>query len=889
MKTITYVDKSKYPLVILTPPASANDIEREYLTPFKIPKGDVQVGHLFLQKKKTPVTVMREFVESEVVPKLKDAKYVVITDAGYYKVITGQNSAEVNIGYIQTSKYGPWKVVYAPSIRSILYDPAAVRTKISRSMNALLDDLKNNYRAPGTDIIHFEAYPQTDDEIAAWLEKLLEMDCPLSVDSETFSLQHTKSGIGTLTFCWSKHEGIAFPVDYVAEQWVDDEGVLHYGKCVRNQRRRDLLVSFFRRLQQKTLYHNISFDATILIAQMFMKHILDTAGLLEGLEIILRNWECTQLITYLATNTCAGNDLGLKYNAQEFAGNYAVDELEDISLTPLADLLRYNLVDGLSTWYVYEKNWPILVRDNQLDIYENLFKPSTVDIVQAQLTGLPLDMKQVKRVKEVLEAIEKDALQRLTNSETVQEFTYQLRSWHVIKRNAELKIKRITMDDAETQKVVFNPNSSQQLQGLLYEMLKFPVIAVTKNKQPSTDGETLEKLLNHTKSDKVKAFLQALIDYKGVVKILEFLNVFENKSAQGPDGWWYLFGFFKLGGTLSGRLSSKEPNLQNLPANVEMTLQVIFLELFPWIRKYVKKGVLHLGKLIKSCIKAAKGWIWGGLDFMSLEDRISALTTKDPNKLKVYTDGYDGHSLRAYAYFGDEMPDIDSSSVDSINSIKDKYHTQRQDSKAPTFALTYLGTWKTLITNCAFSEEKAKKTEARYHEMYKVSDKWVADQLAQASKDGYVTVAFGLRVRTPLLAQVIRGAKGTPHEAEAEGRSAGNALGQSWCMLTNRAAQAFMKKVRASKYRLQIRIAAFIHDALYFIIADNAEVVLWVNEHLREEVRWQEHPAIAHDKVKLDGVFTLFWPNWSNEIDLPYKANLIMMNNTIREKLGKAA
>ena len=44
------------------------------------------------------------------------------------------------------------------------------------------------------------------------------------------------------------------------------------------------------------------------------------------------------------------------------------------------------------------------------------------------------------------------------------------------------------------------------------------------------------------------------------------------------------------------------------------------------------------------------------MDFASLEDRISALTTKDPNKLKVYTDGYDGHSLRAFAYFGSDMP-----------------------------------------------------------------------------------------------------------------------------------------------------------------------------------------------------------------------------------------
>ena len=90
------------------------------------------------------------------------------------------------------------------------------------------------------------------------------------------------------------------------------------------------------------------------------------------------------------------------------------------------------------------------------------------------------------------------------------------------------------------------------------------------------------------------------------------------------------------------------------------------------------------------------------------------------------TDGYDGHSLRAFAYFGDSMPDIDSSSVESINSIQDKYKDFRQASKAPTFALTYQGTHITLMANCGFTLEMAKKVETKYHELYRVSDEWVA-------------------------------------------------------------------------------------------------------------------------------------------------------------------
>jgi DNA polymerase-1 len=114
-------------------------------------------------------------------------------------------------------------------------------------------------------------------------------------------------------------------------------------------------------------------------------------------------------------------------------------------------------------------------------------------------------------------------------------------------------------------------------------------------------------------------------------------------AVQGPDGHYYLFGNFNLGGTVSGRLSSSDPNLQTIPSGNE--------------GEKTKKG--RYGKLIKSCFVAPPGHVLIGLDFASLEDKISALTTKDRNKLKVYTDGFDGHSLRAQSYFGEDMPDIE--------------------------------------------------------------------------------------------------------------------------------------------------------------------------------------------------------------------------------------
>jgi DNA polymerase-1 len=256
-----------------------------------------------------------------------------------------------------------------------------------------------------------------------------------------------------------------------------------------------------------------------------------------------------------------------------------------------------------------------------------------------------------------------------------------------------------------------------------------------------------------------------------------------------------------------------------------------------------------------------------GLDFSSLEDKISAVTTQDPNKRKVYTDGYDGHSLRAFAYFGEQMPLI-IDTVASINSIQVKHGDLRYDSKAPTFALTYQGTFATLMKNCGFSEEKAKLVEARYHELYVVSDQWVEAKLEQASKDGYITAAFGLRVRTPLLAQVIRGTSRTPREAQAEGRTAGNALGQSWCLLNSRAGVEFNAKVRASEHIYDIKPSAHIHDAQYFIVRDRIDIVRFVNEHLVKAVQWQEHPDIVDPDVKLGGNLSIFWPDWSKDMEI---------------------
>ena len=357
--------------------------------------------------------------------------------------------------------------------------------------------------------------------------------------------------------------------------------------------------------------------------------------MLNGFDVMMRNWDCTKLITYLATNSCAGNKLCLKDQAQEFAGNYAVSEIKDITRIPLPQLLRYNLVDTLSTWFVHTKHWSTMVHDQQEDIYETLFKKASKDIIQMQLTGMPLHMPTVLKVESALQGVFDDAITRIEQTKCVQQYQYTLKEKYIEKMHVKWKKKRITLAEVPEEEK-FNPRSPLQLQGLLYDQLGLPVLALTDTKQPSCDGDTISKLLHHTKDPDVLDLLRALQDFAAVDKILgSFIPAFK-EAAQGPDGWWYLFGNFVLGGTVSGRLSSNSPNLQNLPANVMMKVSDELLERFPLLKDFMKKGMLSLGKLIKFCFQAPPGWIFTGLDFASLEDRISALTTKDPMKLKVY-------------------------------------------------------------------------------------------------------------------------------------------------------------------------------------------------------------------------------------------------------------
>lgn len=878
MRHIQFESSTRHSVALLVKGTAfkQHELEANYVNPLislGIPRAEMIAFTLdYDEKGKAPVIHIKSYL-GKLLPALDSlgVQTLYVTDAAFFKTLTKQGKADPHFGYVLPCKmegFEHLKVVLGLNYQQLIYNPD-LQAKLDLSLKTLASHMQGTYQALGANIIHSAQYPETPESIAAALRGLLEYQS-LTCDIEAFSLRFEEAGIGTVAFAWDEHNGIAFPCDYFAYPSQNEEG--NWGLKGTNPIVRDLLREFFEHYQGKVIWHNATYDVKVILYTLWMKDPLDTEGLLYGLEIMSRHFDDTKVIAYLATNSTAGNVLSLKALAHEFAGNWAVEEITDIRRIPKKDLLQYNLVDALSTWYVHKKFYPIMVQDNQEGLYHSLMLPSLKLIIQIELTGMPMNRERIQVAKKKLETLANGYLDTLQNSPVIKMFNLILQKSEWEKDFEGRKAKAKNPDkimpkhiDAFADKA-YNPNSGPQTQRLLYEMMGLPVIDLTDTKQPATGGDTLEKLLNHAQEPAYKEIIQALIGFSGVDKILTaFIPNFEKAIDKG-DGCVWLHGSFNLGGTVSGRLSSSKPNLQQIPANSEF------------------------GKLIKECFMAPFGWLFSGADFNSLEDYISALTTRDPNKLAVYERGFDGHCLRAAYYFRDQLQHIDVDDPTSVNSIKKSAPELRQESKTPTFALTYQGTYHTLMANLGWEEAKAKAIETAYHELYKVSDEYVQSRLMQASKDGYVEVAFGLRVRTPLLKQVIFNGAKMPYEAAAEGRTAGNALGQSYGLLNNRAAVEFMQKVWASPYRYDIKPVALIHDSIYLLIRDNIEIIEWANRELINSMKWQELPEIQHPVVKLGANLDIFWPDWAHPITLPNDAGteeIRAIANKAKEEYGK--
>jgi len=813
-------------------------------------------------KGKTPVTtIIRPWLGNlEKALYSLNIKHILIAEVNYFKTICKERKADVYYGYEKPTIWPEISGYITTNYKALMFNPA-VQDKIDLSLKAVATAVSGGGGLFSEEALKHAVYPVNPAEVWHELNKLSKLPA-VTVDIEGYSLRVDKAEMATIAFGVDMKTAVAFPAG---------RGAVAV---------RDALKRFFENYQGGLIFHNATYDTKVIIWELFMEHASDYKGMLHGLDVMYRNLHDTKILAYLALNSTAGVSLKLKELAFQHTGNYAQDEIKNIRKIPLKTLLAYNATDCIATWYVYDK-YRQVVKTEQESIYQEVFRPTLKVLTQMELCGTPINMGAVLNAERKMDDIRLLHHDAILADKDILKFEWSLRDKMAEKAN--LSLKTITKHATDFKQFRFNPNSDSQLRVLLHEYWDLPILEKTDGGNPSTKGSVLKALIELVKKYKkfhgkgIKQILEHIVELHEVSKILNtFIPAFKNNSIP-KDGWHYLHGGYNLGGTKSGRLSSSDPNMQNIPSTGTKYAK--------WIKKCFQSPPLP--ENLSRNNQEDPGWIFVGADYASLEDRISALLTKDPNKLAVYTDGYDGHCLRAYSYFSVQMPDISPDSVSSINSIEIKYPKLRQNSKGPTFLLTYMGTWRGLQKNFGFTPSEAKEIEENYHELYKVSDSWVKDRLKEASENGYVELAFGLRLRTPMLTRVVYGSSSIPYQAHQEEKTAGNALGQSYGLLNSHSANLFMQRVWDSKYAECVLPSMQVHDSQYYMVRNTLECLKWVNDNLIECMEWNKLAPIQHPTVKLGATLELYHETWTEKISIPNKLSLTKLRKVVRTGIAE--
>ena len=854
IRDMTFDGGKNYETMLLVTPKDfkREKLEEVFVRPLDklgVPANTILAVELAMPKGKVTAAQAKQFLEALRAPtEALGIKRIILTQGQYFKTLCGLKKVGQPYGRPMESKY-KIPVFYSPSASQVYFDPQ-VAQNIELALGGVHDHHFGNESKFDIDLSENVETPLGIFNIHQHLMAALEWD-NVYIDVETNGLE-LGSGITSVSISPDKDSAVAFPSYPGGEFKVE-------------------MKEFILNSKGTMCFHNSPFDCKQLIWELFMEDSFDPKGMVDGVEVMFQDTDDTKILAYCALNNTAKAELSLKTLAYEYTGDYAVDFDQIVHGTE--KMLQYNGIDTMATAYVKEK-YREQVREEQEYVYKDVLMPSQKTITLMELTGMPLNFATVLRVEQELKKVQVAAVDKITNHVETKKALRRIREHEAIKANAKLKKLRKTWKDF--QHVEFNPRSGNHLRVLLYEVLEMEILKTTDSGLASTTADALKQMeqLLTPQNDPRAELIHAIRDLQEVAIINStFIPAFKNKSMWKSDGWRYLLGSFNLGGTVSGRLSSSNPNLQNIPST----------------------GTRY-AKAIKSCFEAPPGWLIVGADYFSLEDRISALQTKDPNKLAVYTEGYDGHSLRAYSYFRDQMPDITQELEDNpdnqvaiINSIEKRYKPLRQLSKGPTFALTYMGTWKTLVETFGLSKAEAKKIEEEYHKLYKVSDDWVSEQIRKAQQTGYVELAFGLRLRTPSLPRCldIKQKDKLPYEAYSEMKTAGNALGQSYGLLNSFSANMFMERVWASEYKYDILPIAQIHDSQYYMIKNTLGHIKFVNDNLVECMEWCELPAIKHEEVGLGSSLEIFWPTWADVIEIPNRASLAQIQQCITTELKR--
>ncbi|HGS5145806.1 TPA: DNA polymerase I [Vibrio parahaemolyticus] len=504
---------------------------------------------------------------------------------------------------------------------------------------------------------------------------------------------------------------------------------------------------------------------------------------LDAPEQLDRDWVLEQLKPILEDDAQAKVGQNLKYDASVLA-RYGI-EMKGIKYDTMLASYVYNSVGGkhdmdslalrflqhscISFEQIAGKGKNQLTF-NQIELEQaSPYAAEDADVTLRLHNRLFANIEQDEKLKSVYEEIEMPLVPVLSRIERtgvlIDDMKLSAQSVEIAARLEELEQKAYEIAEQE-----FNMNSPKQLQAILFEKMGLPVVKKTPSGTPSTNEEVLQELALDYPLPKL------ILEYRGLAKLKSTYTDKLPKMINPSTG--RVHTSYHQAVTATGRLSSTDPNLQNIPIRNEE------------------------GRRIRQAFVAPAGYKVLAVDYSQIELRIMAHLSGDQALLDAFRDGKDIHAATAAEIMG--------VSIDQVSS------EQRRRAKAVNFGLIYGMSAFGLAKQLGIPRGEAQAYMDKYFERYPGVMQYMEDTRSAAADKGYVETIFGRRLHLP----EIKSRNGMRRKA-AE-RAAINAPMQGTAADIIKKAMLLVDQWIQEEGNGRVKLLMQVHDELVFEVEESS-------------------------------------------------------------------
>ena len=492
----------------------------------------------------------------------------------------------------------------------------------------------------------------TKKDFNAWLKKLNAADL-IAFDTETDSLDYMQANVVGISFAVKPGEAayVPFAHNYTgAPKQLDRDEILKQLEPVLNDK------------QAKIIGHNLKYDRSVLL-----NHGIELNGIQH--DTMLESYVCNSVASRHDLDTLCEKYLDhTNIHFEDVAGKGAKQITFDRVGLDVA--LDYAAEDADMVLRLHQEFWRELQqKTKQKKLYETIELPMLKVLSNVERNGVFLDAKQ----------LDKQGKQLSKRIIEVEEEAFELAG----------------------QK--FNLSSPKQIQEILFEKQGIPVIRKTPKGQPSTAEDVLQELAENYPLPKLLLEHRMLSKLKStyVDKLPSLINSKTNRVHTS----------YHQAVAITGRLSSSDPNLQNIPIRTEE------------------------GRRVRQAFVAEKGNQILAADYSQIELRIMAHLSNDERLCEAFAQGEDIHRATAAEVFGLNLDEVEAE--------------QRRAAKAINFGLIYGMSAFGLAKQLGITRTDAQQYVSLYFERYPGVKKYMDNIREQAREQGYVETLFGRRLYLP--------------------------------------------------------------------------------------------------------------------------------------------